>query len=213
MKNYYHVLGLDDNATLEDIKMAYKEYALKFHPDKHNNDSFFTERFIEVQEAYDFLVSTQKQTSGDSTTSSSKSSRTTKDSIEIIEFRTDKTEIFTNESFEVGWNILNADCITLHIKLYEKEYVYNDCLSKENRTFQFNTDKAIRIQLIASQLESKKSITKGVVLIHKLPTNSWQTKPMTKEVVNGCGTYFILFIVFVLIFIVLPLIVSSINNY
>ena len=54
-KNYYQVLGLDENASLEDIKKAYKKYAVKFHPDKNNGDEFFTERFQEVQEAYEYL--------------------------------------------------------------------------------------------------------------------------------------------------------------
>lgn len=55
MKNYYQVLGLTEDATQEEIKSAYKRYALKFHPDKHDGDSFFKERFQEIQEAYSHL--------------------------------------------------------------------------------------------------------------------------------------------------------------
>lgn len=55
-KNYYQILGLEPNCSKEEIKKAYKSYALKFHPDKHNDDPFFEEQFKKIKEAYDILI-------------------------------------------------------------------------------------------------------------------------------------------------------------
>ncbi len=52
-KNYYQILGLNDGASLEEIKKAYKEYVKHYHPDMHGNSEFFKERFQDVQEAYE----------------------------------------------------------------------------------------------------------------------------------------------------------------
>lgn len=61
MKDYYKILGLESNASIEQIKNAYRLRAKKFHPDKHKNDKFFEERFIEVREAYCILIDPNKK--------------------------------------------------------------------------------------------------------------------------------------------------------
>ena len=55
IKNYYLILGLNPFASNEEIKKAYKLYASKFHPDKHQGDNFFEDRFKEIAEAYEYL--------------------------------------------------------------------------------------------------------------------------------------------------------------
>jgi curved DNA-binding protein CbpA len=61
MKDYYYILGVDKNATIEEIKKAYRKLSLKFHPDKNNGDKFFEERFREVNEAYETLNDVNKR--------------------------------------------------------------------------------------------------------------------------------------------------------
>lgn len=59
-KDFYKVLGLSKNATLDDIKKAYKKLALKYHPDK-NKSPAAEEKFKEVAEAYEVLSDPTKK--------------------------------------------------------------------------------------------------------------------------------------------------------
>jgi len=55
LSNYYRLLGLNIDASLEDIKKAYRQKARLFHPDiNHEPDA--KDKFILVTEAYEFLV-------------------------------------------------------------------------------------------------------------------------------------------------------------
>ena len=53
IKEFLSILGLDANATKDDIKNAYRRLALLYHPDKSGEDSH--EKFAKIKEAYDFL--------------------------------------------------------------------------------------------------------------------------------------------------------------
>ena len=52
--NFYEVLGIDQKTSETDIRKAYKDFALKFHPDK-NNDAGTEEKFKLILEAYNVL--------------------------------------------------------------------------------------------------------------------------------------------------------------
>ncbi len=60
-KSYYQILGVGQSATLIEIKSAYRKLALKFHPDKNQNDKYFEDRFKEIQEAYYVLSNPTKR--------------------------------------------------------------------------------------------------------------------------------------------------------
>ena len=60
-KDYYKILGVDKNATPEQIKSAYKKVAIKYHPDRNPGDKEAEEKFKEAAEAYDVLSDADKR--------------------------------------------------------------------------------------------------------------------------------------------------------
>merc|ERR1719410_1935584 len=55
-KNYYNILGVSRNASKKEIKKAYRELALKWHPDKNKDDPETAEsKFQDISEAYEVL--------------------------------------------------------------------------------------------------------------------------------------------------------------
>jgi len=60
-KNYYRTLGLNQDATQEEIKKAFRRLALKYHPDRNPNDSEAESIFKEIGEAYAVLGDPEKR--------------------------------------------------------------------------------------------------------------------------------------------------------
>ena len=60
-RDYYEVLGVDKNASEDDIKKAYRRIAIKYHPDRNPGDKDAEEKFKEAAEAYDVLHDPQKR--------------------------------------------------------------------------------------------------------------------------------------------------------
>lgn len=61
MKDYYKTLGIDKNATKEDIKKAFRKLAHEHHPDKTKNDPASSQKFKEASEAYSVLSDDAKR--------------------------------------------------------------------------------------------------------------------------------------------------------
>jgi curved DNA-binding protein CbpA len=53
--DYYGILGLTSDATLADVKKAYRKLARQHHPDRNNADPGTIDRFRRITEAYEYL--------------------------------------------------------------------------------------------------------------------------------------------------------------
>lgn len=59
--DYYKILGVEKNATADEIKRAYKKIAIKYHPDRNQGDKEAEEKFKQAAEAYDVLHDPDKR--------------------------------------------------------------------------------------------------------------------------------------------------------
>ena len=60
-EDYYRILGVDRNASQEDVKKAYRKMALKYHPDRNPGDKSAEQSFKRAAEAYEILGDPDKR--------------------------------------------------------------------------------------------------------------------------------------------------------
>lgn len=60
-RDYYEILGIDKNATDDEIKKAYRRLAKQYHPDVNKEDKDAEAKFKEINEAYEVLSDPQKR--------------------------------------------------------------------------------------------------------------------------------------------------------
>jgi molecular chaperone DnaJ len=64
-RDYYEVLGVDKNASDQEVKKAFRRIAMKFHPDRNSDDKNSDQKFKEAQEAYEVLGDEEKKSAYD----------------------------------------------------------------------------------------------------------------------------------------------------
>ncbi|HYW83054.1 MAG TPA: DnaJ domain-containing protein, partial [Spirochaetia bacterium] len=60
-RDFYEVLGVQKNASREEIKKAYRQLAIKHHPDRNPENKDSEEKFKEATEAYEILADDRKR--------------------------------------------------------------------------------------------------------------------------------------------------------
>ena len=64
-RDFYDILGVNRDASDEDIKKAYRKLAMKHHPDRNPDNPKSEEHFKEAKEAYEILSDGQKRAAYD----------------------------------------------------------------------------------------------------------------------------------------------------
>src|SRR4029079_19802314 len=64
-RDYYEVLGVNRDATEEDLKKAYRRLAMKWHPDRNPDNPKSEDKFKEEKEAYEVLADASKRAAYD----------------------------------------------------------------------------------------------------------------------------------------------------
>src|SRR5579883_1777486 len=60
-RDYYEILGVEKNASEDDVKRSYRKLAIQYHPDRNPGNAEAEEKFKEATEAYEVLSDTDKR--------------------------------------------------------------------------------------------------------------------------------------------------------
>ncbi|MBU4538073.1 MAG: J domain-containing protein [Weeksellaceae bacterium] len=158
MKNYYYFLSIQENASEEDIKKAYRKLSLKYHPDKNANDEFFAHRFREIQEAYEVLNDREKRRIYDENLGhQQRSSRSTLPP-SIKTFTANKIHAVKGEEVIITWQTNQADIVKVLPFGLEKSY--------GERAFRITEFKDGKFQLLLHATNSllNKTVVRGITI-------------------------------------------------
>lgn len=166
MKDYYYFLGVKENASEEDIKKAYRKLSLKYHPDKNENDDFFSERFREVQEAYEILSDTEKRRIYNGNLENRQRISRSNLPPSIKTFSANKIRIKKGEEVIVNWQTHNADVVKIMPFGLEKAY--------GERVFRVTEFKDGKFQILLHATNSliQKTIVQGITLTEVLENDN-----------------------------------------
>jgi len=159
VKDYYYFLGIPQNASAEDIKKAYRKLSLKYHPDKNDNDVYFSDRFKEVREAYETLTDPQRKKIYDQNLGSQQ--RNVKSILppKIKNFSASKIRAQKDEEITIYWNTYDADLVKIVPFGLEKPNGERTIRIKE-----FDSNGKFQILLHATNSILHKTIVQGITI-------------------------------------------------
>ena len=159
MKDYYYFLGISQDASTDEVRKVYRKLSLKYHPDKNGNDSYFDERFREVQEAYDVLIDPVRRKTYDQLfQNQSQSNRNSLPPV-IRSFNINKIRVLKGEEIIITWRTENADVVKV-----QPFGLVNTYGEKRIKITEFK-DKKFHVLLQATNSMLSKTVVKGVTII------------------------------------------------
>lgn len=213
MKDYYYFLGIPKDASAEDIKKAYRKLSLKYHPDKNDNDDFFSDRFREAQEAYETLTDADRRRLYDQNLSSQQ--RNIKSALppKIKSFSANKIRAKVDEEITVYWNTYDADLVkivpfglekpngerTIRIKEFDSQGKFQILLHATNTVLHKTIVQGITITELAdseSKSEEKESLNNSSDSLPKSPKKENQSKRLVSVLIFIALTALIIWLMF-----------------
>lgn len=167
--DYYAVLGVSTQATASEIKAAYRRLSKLYHPDMNRNDPHYTDRFIQVKQAYDVLKETGTRARYDrsknqyhQTDSVVYASEARKHAIVnpvIHSFTCAQSYFFEGDVLHFTWDCKEVDTIRI------LPFGYVSSLSG-TVSFKINnySKRYLPIELVATQTKTGRVVRKGLVL-------------------------------------------------
>ncbi|SCM24298.1 DnaJ protein, putative [Plasmodium chabaudi chabaudi] len=136
---YYEILGVEKNATIEDIKKNYKKLILNYHPDKNSNRSEeelkrYTHIFRKIQESYECLIDERRRKWYDVNRNKIIRGRE-----EEEEREGNQTNSYSNYKVNINiWGYFNNNCFSGYDDNCEKSFynvyrkLFDDIIKEEN---------------------------------------------------------------------------------
>lgn len=175
MKDYYYFLGISHDASEEDIKKSYRKLSLKYHPDKNPNDDFFSDRFKEIQEAYETLSDKSRRYTYDQNLESHQKSFRYNIPPSIKTFTANKIHAKKGEEIIINWQTQNADVVKVLPFGLEKPY--------GERVFKITEFKDGKFQILLHATNSllHKTAVQGITITEVFENNSEKFKDKAEE--------------------------------
>ena len=132
MNDYYKLLNINESASLDEIKQAFRKAALKYHPDQNQNNPAASIQFILIKNAYDILVKSENRNIYDEYQKTHKTTKHSSSINEVVLYNENIgiTELFNNQLNSIFWDI--EDLLHKARKnrntIYSSKVLYTDIL-------------------------------------------------------------------------------------